>query len=256
MAGIFEQVNNRVCDIRNNNSLQLLKNYGNFEYKKSFRSIAPSMEEKEIKERILTGALELFMKYGIRSITMDDIARHLSISKKTIYQYYADKDEVVTMMSMMHLERNRVRCDSFKNAAKDAIDEMVRISICVRQDFQKINPSMLYDLQKYHATAWKKWIEHKYNYVKNSIVTNLKQGILEGFYRQEIEPEILAVARLELIQLTFNDQVFNPDKYDILEVHSQMFEQFIYGVLSERGRKVYEKYRKQTTLNSLIPLFQ
>jgi len=211
------------------------------------------MEEREIKERILTGALELFMRYGVRSVTMDDIARHLSISKKTIYQYYADKDEVVTMVSIMHLEQNRIRFDSFKAVAKDAIDELVRISICMRQDFQKMNPSLLYDLQKYHARAWKTWIEHKYNYVKHSIVTNLKQGIAEGYYRPEINPDVLAVARLELIQLTFNDQVFNPDKFNLLEVHTQIFEQFIYGVLSEKGRKVYEKYKKQTTLKELIP---
>lgn len=212
------------------------------------------MEEQDIKNRILTGALELFVKYGVRSVTMDDIARHLSISKKTIYQYYADKDEVVTMVSVMHLEQNRLRFDSFKAVAKDAIDELVRISICMRHDFQKMNPSLLYDLQKYHARAWKAWIEHKYKYVKESIISNLKQGISEGYYRPDLQLEIVAIARLELIQLTFDDKVFNPDRFNLSDVHMQIFEHFIYGLLTEKGRKVYEKYKKQTKLNQLIPL--
>jgi TetR/AcrR family transcriptional regulator, cholesterol catabolism regulator len=214
------------------------------------------MEEKDIKDRILKGAEELLLKYSVRSVSMDDIARHLSMSKKTIYQYFADKDEIVTMVAADHMEKNRVKFDSFRSAAKDAIDELMRISICLRIDFQKMNPSLLYDLQKYHSKAWNVWLEHKQHHVRESIIANLKQGIEEGYYRPEINTEILANTRLELIQLAFDDRVFNPSKFNLAEVHLQIFEHFIYGLLTDKGRKVYEKYKKESINQELIPSYE
>jgi len=228
-------------------------NYGNFGNANSFHSFVALMEEKDIKDRILKGAEELILKYSIRSVSMDDIARHLSISKKTIYQYFADKDEIVTTVAAYHMEKNRVQFDSFRASAKDAIDELVRISICLRIDFQKMNPALLFDLQKYHSRAWNVWLEHKQNHVRESIIANLKQGIAEGFYRPEINTEILANTRLELIQLAFDDRIFNPSKFSLTEVHLQLFEHFIYGLLTDKGRKTYEKYKKEPINQELIP---
>jgi TetR/AcrR family transcriptional regulator, cholesterol catabolism regulator len=212
------------------------------------------MEEKDIKDRILKGAEELFLKYSVRSVSMDDIARHLSISKKTIYQYFADKDEIVTMVAVHHMEKNRVQFDSFKAEAKDAIEEMVRISICLKSDFQKMNPALLFDMHKYHSKAWNVWMEHKQNHVRDSIVRNLKQGIEEGFYRPEINVDIVANARLELIQFAFDDRIYPPSKFSLTDVHLQLFEHFIYGLLTDKGRKVYEKYKKEPITQQLIPV--
>ncbi len=65
------------------------------------------MEEIQTKDKILKGAADLFTRYGIRSISMDDIARHLSVSKKTLYQHFVDKDELVTMVTQAHLTANQ-----------------------------------------------------------------------------------------------------------------------------------------------------
>lgn len=211
-------------------------------------------EEKDIKDRILLGAQELFLRYGVRSVSMDDIARHLSMSKKTLYHYFADKDEIVTMVASYHMEINQKKYEGFHTTAKNAIDELVKISTCIKTDMQKMNPSLLFDLQKYHAKAWEAWLSHKQTYIGNSIVRNLLQGIEEGFYRPEINKDILAKARLELIQLTFNEQVFSPEKYNLAEVSIQIFEHFIYGILTDKGRKVYEKYKLQSINVESIPL--
>lgn len=211
------------------------------------------MEDKDIKERILTGAEELFLKYSVRSVSMDDIARHLSVSKKTIYQYFADKDEIVTMVAAYHMEKDKLIFENFRAKAKNAVDELVRISLCLKNDLQKLNPSLLYDLQKYHIKAWNVWIDYKQNHVRESIIRNLKQGIEEGYFRANINVDILGNARLELIQLTFDDRVFPPSKYNLAEVNQQIFEQFIYGILTDKGRKVYEKYKHEPFNSELIP---
>jgi len=207
------------------------------------------MEEKDVKERILKGAQELFVKYGIRSVSMDDIARHLAVSKKTLYQYFADKDEIVTLVAEFHLNHEKLQYESLRASAENAIDELVKISTCIKRDMQKMNPSLLFDMQKYHPRAWSAWLNHKQHHVGESIIRNLKQGIAEGYFRQEINTDILAAARLELIQMTFDEQVFPVEKYNLAEVNLQLFDHFVYGVLTEKGRKVYEKYKLQMTSN-------
>ena len=211
------------------------------------------MEEQVIKDRIIRGSEELFMKYGVRSVSMDDVARHLSMSKKTLYQYFADKDEIVTMVATYHMEKDQKQYESFHTSAKNAIDELVKISSCLKKDLQKMNPSLLFDLQKFHAKAWSAWLGHKQLFIRDSIVRNLKQGIEEGFFRSEINTDILSTMRLELIQLTFDEQIFPSSKYNLAEVNLQIFEHFIYGILTDKGRKVYEKYKLQSNNPELIP---
>lgn len=210
------------------------------------------MDEKDIKDRILAGAWELFMRYGIRSVSMDDVARHLSVSKKTLYHYFADKDEIVTMVSTYHIAANHKQYEELRSKAKNAIDEMVLISACLKQDFKKMNPSLLFDLHKFHPTAWNAWLSHKQNDIRQSIIRNLTQGIEEGLYRAEINKDILAAVRLEQIELSFNESVFPSSKYNLAEVGLQMFEHFLYGIVTDKGRKMYEKYKTQTN-HELIP---
>jgi TetR/AcrR family transcriptional regulator, cholesterol catabolism regulator len=211
------------------------------------------MEDQDIKDRILKGATELFMRYGIRSVSMDDVARHLSMSKKTLYHYFADKDEIVTMVATFHMEKDKEQFESFHTTAKNAIDELVKISGCLRKDFQNMNPTLLFDMQKYHAKAWGNWLMHKQKYIKESIIRNLKQGVDEGFFRSEINLEVLAIVRLETIQSTFDGQIFPPASFNLAEVNIQLFEHFVYGILTDKGRKVYEKYKLQSNNPELIP---
>ncbi len=205
------------------------------------------MEESDIKDKILKGAMELFLKYGVRSVSMDDIARHLSVSKKTIYQYFADKDDVVTLVAQNHLEKGRSEFESLREISKNAVDELVRISSCLKKDMQEMNPSLLFDLKKYHAKAWNVWLEHKYKYIHDSVVRNLLQGMEEGYYRKEIRPEVLAVVRIELVQLGFDEGAFPRDQFNLAEVQLQIFDHFIYGLLTEKGRKLYEKSKQEIT---------
>src|SRR6201989_3381049 len=112
------------------------------------------MEETDIKEKILKGAEELFMRYGVRSISMDDIARHLMVSKKTLYQHFEDKEDLVTQASETHIEKSRKQYEALTESPANAIDELARISVCLRNDMNGMNHSLLFDLQKYHPRAW------------------------------------------------------------------------------------------------------
>ncbi len=201
------------------------------------------MEEIDNKERILRGAEEIFMRYGVRSVSMDDIARHLSISKKTIYQYFADKDEVVTLVAIAHLSHEEKEFEEVFTKSKNSIDEMVGLSKCLRTNLTRINPSMLFDLQKYHPKAWASWLSFKNEFMRKSIKRSIARGIDEGNFRPEIDPEILATSRLEQVEMGFRDDLFPRDKFDFMEVQIQLLEVFIYGLLTEKGRKLYQKHK-------------
>jgi TetR/AcrR family transcriptional regulator, cholesterol catabolism regulator len=205
------------------------------------------MEDQEVKDKILAGAEALFMKYGIRSVSMDDIARQLSVSKKTLYQHFADKDELVTIMSQGHMKREVKEYEEITNASENSIDELNKISLQIKCDMEDMNPSLLYDLQKFHPKAWALWLDHKNDFIKSSIVRNLKQGISEGYFRPEINPEVMGISRLILIEAAFDGNLFPKEKFNLVELQSQFFDHFVYGLCTDKGRKLYEKYKQNTT---------
>jgi TetR/AcrR family transcriptional regulator, cholesterol catabolism regulator len=227
-------------------------NYGNFCYVESFRRFAALMEDLENKEKILKGAMELFMKYGVRSVSMDDIARHLAMSKKTIYQYFADKEDVISIAAQKHFDKSRLEFDEITEASKNAIDELVKISGCLKKEMGEINPSLLFDLHKYHPKAWNLWLDHKNKYIRESVVRNLRQGIEEGHFRPDINADVIATLRLEQVQIAFDDRIFSHDKFNIVLVQAQIFDHFVYGLVTEKGRKLFEKYKQELRESELV----
>ncbi len=209
------------------------------------------MEETEIKEKILSGAQQLFMKYGIRSVSMDDISRHLAISKKTLYQYFADKDELVTLVAKAHLAGQKVRYESIEQQSENAIDELHQIAVCLRHDMQEMSPTVLHDIQKFHSKAWNVFEDYKNDVIHASVVRNIKQGIEDGHFRSDINPDVMAALRLANIEMCFNEKIFPHSKFSIAEVQSQVFEHFIYGLCTEKGKKLYLKYKEDHNLQTI-----
>ena len=209
------------------------------------------MEEINIKEKIQRGAEELFMRYGVRSISMDDIARHLSVSKKTLYQHFADKEDIVTLTCQAHLDRKAGEFETIQRSSGNAIEELVQLSVCLKRNMQDINPSLLFDLQKYHPKAWRVWLDHKNKFIRESVVRNLKQGIAEGYFRPDIDPEVIATVRLELVQLAFNQEIFPREKFKLADVQMQIFDHFVFGLLTDKGRKLYLKCKQADKTETL-----
>lgn len=207
------------------------------------------MEELETRDKILEGTEALFMKFGIRSVTMDDIARHLAVSKKTLYQHFADKDDLVYKMSEMYLERSFHQYEQIAKSSKNSIEELSKISVCMKRDLENLNPSMLFDLQKYHPKAWGLYNEHKVKIISHSVVRNIRQGVADGFYRTDINPDIMAITRLILIEAAFNPELFPKDRFNFIEVQTQLFDLFVHGLCTEKGKKLYQKYKEATTPN-------
>jgi AcrR family transcriptional regulator len=201
------------------------------------------------KERILLKSNELFNRYGIRSVSMDDIATQLGMSKKTLYQYYVDKDELVNAVFDIILNTNKSQCLECSKKGENAIHE-VFLSFDMMQDIlTKMNPSVLFDMQKYHPSAYKKFQDFRNGFLYKLIKSNLERGIKEELYRSEIDTDILSKYRLFSVLLSFDPEVFPSNKTNLVYIEQQLLEHFLYGLATSKGEKLIQKYKHQRTKN-------
>lgn len=198
----------------------------------------------ELKDRILQKAEQLFFRVGVKSVTMDDIARELGVSKKTIYQHFPDKDEIVYQTVVQEMVKDQCEFDALRGSSYNAIERIMHGTEMMRQQFADMNPSLIYDIQKYHPRAWQVFQRHKHDYILNGIREELRQGITEGLFRADLDVEVLARLRLEQIELGFNHQVYPPSQFTLVQVQLAFADHFIRGIVTERGMALYDEYQR------------
>lgn len=197
-----------------------------------------------VAENILEKADALFNKFGVRSISMDEIAGELGISKKTIYQYFKDKDDMVYQITRNTIEKDKSELEAATQNSGNLISALLQMSKCLRENFNKINPSLIFDIQKYHPRSWELWMDYKNEFVFNTILNTLEKGKNEGIFRQEINVQILATFRIEQVQMSFDEKIFPRNKFDFKEVQLALFDHFLHGILTPKGQKIFDDLTK------------
>lgn len=194
--------------------------------------------------KILARVDALFMRYGIKSVTMDDIARELGMSKKTLYQFVDNKADLLDKALDMHLRQEQELIKEIQKNSKNAIDEMMEIAMHVHKHLRRMNPSAMYDIQKYYKDCWNKVQEHKMKYIYTVMKENLERGIEEKLYRENINPDVIArfyIAKTELIQ---DELIFPSREYDLAKIHDDYMVYHMHGVASKKGLKMLNKFNE------------
>jgi AcrR family transcriptional regulator len=199
----------------------------------------------EPKERILEKADELFHRYGLRSVSMDDIAAQTGMSKKTLYLYFVDKDELVDAVFSKVMEANKVHCSCEKDNADNALHEVFLAYDRVQEMFANMNPSVLFDMEKYHSATYAKFKDFKNHFLYGMIRSNIERGIAESLYRDDIDVDILSRFRIHCIMLAFNTDVFPTNRTQLAEIEQQLIEHFLYGLATTKGIRLIQKYKAQ-----------
>ncbi len=202
----------------------------------------------DTKQRIQKAAHDLVIQYSIRSVSMDDIAANLGMSKKTIYQYFKDKDELVEAVVDGEIRNNQCTCNDDRGLAENAVHEIFLIMDRMVEMFQTMNPSILFDMQKYHPAAFRKFQLHRHEYLYNMVKQNLERGIREELYRPEISIDILSRYRVETMLIAFNPEFQRSVKRSLLEIEQEIIIHFLFGVVSQKGYKLVLKYMEQKGL--------
>lgn len=200
----------------------------------------------EIKDKILTESEALFMRYGFKSITMDDVSRELGVSKKTVYQFFADKNDLVNQCIDHHLEEMRNITEGIMaDKEVDAVTVMLKITEYMRAMLEHINPSSMFDLKKYFKPAWDKLEAERKGYIKKSVEENFAHGVKAGLYRKELDASMIARLYIHLVGFLIDPDKYDNKEMDIRNVHLEIVKYHLRSICTPKGQELLDAKLKQ-----------
>ena len=182
----------------------------------------------------------MFMRFGIKSVSMDDIARKVGVSKKTLYLHLENKAELIALVLEEKFVEERVAMVSFREEAKNALEEILSIADFIVATLREMPPTIIYDLQKYYPEKWAKfdvvYKKHIYDVVSN----NLKWGMKEGLYRADVNVDIVTKFYVGKAMIVADEELFPVGKYDCEDVFAEHMKYHIRGIASPKGLTLLE----------------
>ncbi len=193
------------------------------------------------KKEIITGALRVFMQKGIKSVNMDDVSKELGISKKTLYLVVKDKEELVQKGVEVFCKKEDLEMNLIQGKSLNAIEESLEIKKWVLNVLDGIHPSVAFELEKYYPKVSRRMQEHRKKVIYKSLFENLLKGQEEGFYRKDLNPDIIVKIYISRIETLFDQRIFPLSEYALSNLYIESFNYHIRGIASEKGLKYLEK---------------
>lgn len=201
---------------------------------------------------ILDKVRDLFFKFGVRSISMDDICRYTGISRKRIYSLFTSKNVLVE--KLLELERENFEIifntDRFDGEV-NAIDILLMVSKEVSNKFTDVSPSMTFDLKKYYPDIYYKHIEQRIEFIFDKIRINLEKGIRQGVYRNDLSVELISRLYIRRLMDLHDPEIFPAEKFSFQTIFDVMFDNFIRGIANEKGIEFYEQQKKKMSFQNI-----
>lgn len=191
----------------------------------------------EQQDKWLARVEEMFFRLGVKSITMDDVARELGISKKTLYAFVENKDDLVDKVMGRHLETQCKKDDLLHLHSSDAVDEMIMVIKQIIADFSRMKPNLVHELQKYHREVWDKINQFQQGYILEMMLKNLARGRKEGLYRDDFDLEMAARFYIAGAMAIFDDNYFPKPPYAFDSLFKAYIINYLHSIVSEKGRK-------------------
>lgn len=197
------------------------------------------MEEKKL--HIIKNVGLMYLKFGIRAVTMDDVAAEFGISKKTLYQYFSDKADLVSQVVNYFLENPELDFKTQNN--ENAIDFIIAVRSHVANILKFYNNNVEFDLKKLYPELYKKVHEAKRQRIFESTIENLKYGIEQGLYRNDLEPYFIAKLQVGRMLYTLNPdyKVFEEYEVNSLSFFDSIMNYHMHAICTEEGINYYKK---------------
>lgn len=196
----------------------------------------------EVKDRIIAESRKMFTRLGIRTVTMDMISEHLGVSKRTIYENFTDKDELLKLCIDLAINEQRLINEEIINNSENLIEatfKYIKHSINI---FNSINPAFFFDIEKYYPDVWDRKIKENDSLNLNRAIELLNKGIREEIFRKDIDVEIVAKLILEQFKMLSNNELFPPETYSRVKVFENIVVNFIRGIATNKGLHMIESY--------------
>jgi len=196
----------------------------------------------DIRSKIINGASQLFVKYGIRSITMDMIAEQLGTSKRTIYENFTDKDELLNSCLEAAIKKQKKLSEEIIQSSENIVDATFKFIKHIINIYQLINPLFFFDIQKYYPELYNSRVKGNEKWNVDRSVELLNTGIQEGLFRKDINIEIVAILITEQFKMLNNAEIFPIDKFSKIEVFENIVINFMRGISSDKGLILIDQY--------------
>ena len=201
-----------------------------------------SDEQHGVKQAIIAKVESLFLRFGLKSVSMDDVTRELGISKKTLYQYFESKEDLVLQTIQQHqAEQKKALALTLKDSG-DALQEMFGFARHFMVQLRQMSPATIFDLKKYYPDIWHSVENAQREYIYLVLVQNMARGKQEGLYRDHLQVDILARLYLGSVRLLLDDTFFPNHNYHWDKLYREFIEYHLRGIASIEGLKRLQHY--------------
>jgi AcrR family transcriptional regulator len=198
------------------------------------------MQEQQI--RWLIKVRGLFFQVGIKSVTMDHIAAHLGISKKTLYQWVPNKQVLVLQLVGAFVAQDRSASDQAHQLAKNALDEFRYICAFAIHDLEMMKTNVVFDIKNFYPEAWDLMRTHQRTFITEVVAKNLQRGIDEGYYLSDLPIDLVSRLHGHQIFNLFDEEWFPSKQFAAQGVFAEFIKRYLFSITNEKGRKYLEKH--------------
>lgn len=197
------------------------------------------MEDK--KQYILKNVGKLYLKFGIKSVTMDDVANEFGISKKTLYQYFKDKADLVTQVVEYYLKNPAFNLQT--SDSLNAIDHFFVLRERIIHILKYFNNNIEFDLKKQYPKLYRKVHKMKRERIFSSTIENLQEGIKSGLYRNDLDINVISKLQVGRMLFTLNpeNEIFTESEISNIELFDKVTEYYMYSICTEKGINYFKE---------------
>ncbi len=195
------------------------------------------------QESLLSSARSQFLRYGIKSVSMDDLASLLGISKKTIYNFVANKKSLVHAVVKSFIKEEEGTMMKITKKSSNALEEITQIAKHVQGTLKSMKPSLTYDLKKYHPSTWQLVEGNHFAFIEKSVENNIVRGIEEGYYRKNLRVDLIPKIYVTLAKLVAETDG-SLKTISQVDLYHTVITYHLSAIINNKGRKELAKYLK------------
>lgn len=198
-----------------------------------------------MREKIIHKSVELFLNLGFKSVTMDDIANEMGISKKTIYVHFPNKTKLVETVTFTLFETICNGIDGICSTSNNPIEELYAIKMFVMQHLNNEKTSPQYQLKKYYPQIYDILKSKQFDKMQDSVSESLQQGVNTGVFRNTIDVDFISRMYFNGMTGIKDNSIFPQEKFNMDYLMESYLEYHLRAIVTEKGMTILNNFIKQ-----------